>query len=185
MTGNAAPPAGSYLDLQAGWRLRAIVPLTKSGGLGSAIESATGDSDTKTVTAIAKHDFVGYDTQLYSIHKRIAGVKIRLESSTSTINGKNFVEPQPAVDLFRMPRFAKRVRLVFLQRVSSADHNMAVLGAKDLSSLNRLTTKLEASPQACVTSRREYCFWIPAGIAVRAERQATPGADESDWVPVR
>ena len=56
---------------------------------------------------------------------------------------------------------------------------MAVLAAVDSPRLAALTRRVQAAPSTeCRVSRNEYCEWIPAGVAVRAEKPR--GAD---WVP--
>jgi hypothetical protein len=65
----------------------------------------------------------------------------------------------------------RHVRLLYMQKVSQADHNMAVLAATDRQRLQALTQRVQAAPEAeCRGNRNEYCEWIPAGVAVRAER---------------
>ena len=80
-----------------------------------------------------------------------------------------------------MPGRFLRVRLLCLQKVSDADHAMAVLAAPDSPRLAVLTRSVQASPEtACRTNRGQYCEWIPAGVAVRPERP-----NGSNWVPAR
>ncbi len=183
-----APPSGelpSYIDLQAGWRLRVIVPITKSGGFGPAAESViSADRANQTITLAAKSDFLGYETQYYSISKHRRGVHIRFDSATSTKNGQTLSATEPMIDLFRFPPRDKYVRLVYLLRASRADHNMAVIAARQIAKLESLTQVIERRPAECISSAQAFCSWIPAGIAVRPEmRQASDRA--SEWVPVR
>lgn len=52
---------------------------------------------------------------------------------------------------------------------------MAVLSARDLTALEELTTKVRSNPaDGC----KAGCEWVPAGIAVRAEKQSA-----GSWVP--
>lgn len=68
-----------------------------------------------------------------------------------------------------------------MQKVSDADHAMAVLAARDPVRLDLLTRSVLASPETtCRTDRNEYCEWIPAGVAVRPERPVNQG-----WAPAR
>lgn len=182
---SAAPSQVSYIDLEPGWRLRAIVPLFKSGRFGSAASAVESDlSARNALTLSSKADFLGYETQIYDVNKRGAGVRVRFDSATTTKNGATVSEAAPAIDLFELPEYARHVRLVFLQRASHADHNMAVLGAKKIASLAPLTLALQENPALCRNNESTACFWIPAGIAVRAEvQQESNGVRE--WVPAK
>jgi len=58
---------------------------------------------------------------------------------------------------------------------------MAIVAARDLALLNRMTLQLQTSPtDACRKTRQVACEWVPAGIAVRAEVQKS-----GQWVPAR
>src|SRR3954468_23665678 len=65
---NEAAPQASFLDLEAGWRLRVIVPLRKPGAKGPLI---TGDASVSgtTLTLRAADSFLGYETQIYDVNK--------------------------------------------------------------------------------------------------------------------
>lgn len=174
-----------YVDLQAGWRLRVIVPITKSGGVGSLAASvASADNTNQTVTVKTGSDFLGYETQYYSVRKQGRGVRIRFDSATSTENGQTVARNEPAIDLFRLPPREKYVRLVYLRRASRADHNMAVIAANQIGKLESITGSIQRTPAACISSPQGFCSWIPAGIAVRPEMQQASNR-LSDWVPVR
>ena len=62
-------------------------------------------------------------------------------------------------------RKARFLRLVFLTRSSSADHDMAVLTARRFADLEPRTAALKQDPEHGCTPAHE-CSWIPAGIAV-------------------
>ncbi len=185
---SVSSPSGnlpSYIDLQPGWRLSAIVPITKSGTFGSVGASVvSSDSATQTVTVAAKSDFLGYETQYYRVEKRGRGVRIRFNSATSTKNGQTVARNEPIIDLFRLPPHDRYVRLVYLLRASRADHNMAVIAASQIAKLESITDSIQRAPTACVSSPQGFCSWIPAGIAVRPEMQQVSG-NASEWVPVR
>ena len=77
-----------------------------------------------------------------------------------------------------MPGDARFLRIVFLTRVSNADHDMAVLATKTQSELDEWTPKLQADPEgSCRTLRG--CSWVPGGIAVTAEKRTA----ENKWKP--
>src|SRR6185437_11717709 len=51
---------------------------------------------------------------------------------------------------FGWPRWATHVRLIYLERVSHADHDMAVAAAKDMAALETFTRAVQANPaEAC------------------------------------
>jgi hypothetical protein len=185
---SVSAPSGSlptFIDLQAGWRLRAIVPITKSGVFGSAVASVISrDSTNQTITVTAKSDFLGYETQYYSVAKQGRGIRIRFDSASSTKNGQTAAESQPSIDLFRLPARDRYVRLVYLLRASRADHNMAVIAARQIAKLESITQAVQHAPADCISSPQAFCSWIPAGIAVRPEMRQASGM-ASEWVPVR
>lgn len=178
----AVPTAASrdFVDLRPGWRLRVVTPLLKSGGfkLQTFVTQVSGN----TVTLSDGGELQGYETAFYEVAAHPGGgVRISFASAEVTKQGVSVPQPRPVVPLFDLPPRARFVRLVFLTRISQADHDMAVLAAHDLAAVDRLAAEIQANPRACVSAGRDhYCGWIPAGIAVRAEAHA---ADR--WDPVR
>jgi hypothetical protein len=77
------------------------------------------------------------------------------------------------------------LRLLYLQRASEADHNMAALGADRKDRLEALTRRVQTDPTACLGNvQPEVCLWIPVGIAVRPEMvNMVDGTKE--WTPAR
>jgi len=147
-----------------GQTLRVITPLLASGGFqlaGPPAQSGqTGGSVHTTVDS--KGDFLGYEESFYTV---APGLRITLNRAEAVIDGVRTPQPTPRVQLFRLPRRSRHVRLLYLLRSSQADHNMAILAAPDLASLERLTAAIRAdSVSACLAPR---CTWVPAGIAVR------------------
>jgi hypothetical protein len=55
-------------------------------------------------------------------------------------DGKTTRQPRPLVALFNLPVQMGYVRLIYLVRVSDADHNMAIVGAEDPETLASLTS---------------------------------------------
>jgi hypothetical protein len=179
----AAVDRGGFVDLRPGWRLRVVTPLLKSGAFALPVSALKVSGN--TVTLSAGDEFEGYETAYYAVapHPK-GGVMISFASAEVTKQGQSAPQPRPALPLFKLPRGARLVRLVFLTRVSQTDHDMAVLAAGDIAELDRLTTAVQANPGACVVAGRSDCAWIPPGIAVRAEARAdAPGAER--WDPVR
>ena len=135
------------------------------------------------ITLRAKADFIGYETQYYAVTRHGSGVRIGFARAQANKNGVLIAESRPSILLFDLPRSARHVRLVYLQRLSSADHNMAVIGAPGLSDVSEMTAKIMAHPDSCLSEGKQFCAWIPAGIAVRPEKPVGAG-DEPDWTPV-
>ena len=177
---NTVQPIGpSYIDLQRGWRLRVVTPLLKSGGFRLAATAQTASGNTLTLSA--GDDFLGYELAYYAV--KACGVQF--VSAETTRGGHTTPQPQPVAHLFQLPRGIRHVRLIYLLRVSQADHDMAVAAAKDMDALQALTRRIEANPaDGCRSGPDAFCAWIPAGIAVVPQfRETTDGGVE--WVPAR
>jgi hypothetical protein len=171
-----------YVDLQPGWRLRVITPLTKSGTykLAPTREQQNGG----TVTLAAGDDFLGYETSLYSVQPRGRnGVRIEFISAEETKDGVTTAEAHPRIQLFGLPRRAKYVRLLYLTRVSRSDHDMAVVAASRQELLAQVTAQVQSDSRACHNDDGTFCSWIPAGIAVRPEKRAA--GDNGSWAPAQ
>ncbi len=133
-----------FLDLQPGWRIEVFTPVVKSGGYlpqlreeqqGSATILSGGD------------DLVGYETSRYTVEKRNGGgVRVKFNSAMITRQGKTTRQSHPIVPLFDLPEQAKYVRLVYMVRVSDADHDTAIAAARDPSTLEQLTEWIESGP---------------------------------------
>ncbi len=180
----AAVDRADYIDLQPGWRLRVVTPVLKSGGyqLRAAGQQVSGNTITLTTGA----DFLGYELAYYAVRSRNgAGVRVAFLSAEITQEGKTSAQSRPLAPLFQLPRSARYVRLIFLTRVSRADHDMAVVAARESGALDALTRRVLAEPgEACKSEGLTYCAWIPKGIAVAPERQRMiDGLGE--WVPAR
>ena len=119
---------------------------------------------------------VGYEISYYSVVGRRGGaVKLKFTSAARTANTKTVAEPKPPLLPFPLPRCGQHIRLVYLiVRSTQADHNMAILAAKHLDSLDAFTTRLKANPSVCTTGASDdiFCSWVPAGIAVRPEKES-------------
>jgi hypothetical protein len=174
-------PMRTYVDLQPGWRVRVVTPVLKSGKYVSDFKGIP--SSGGAIELSAGSDFVGYETSYYRVSPAAqSGVSIEFVSSTVTIEGHESRKSWPIVRLFQMPPTDRHVRLLFLTRVSSADHNQAILAAKELNELDRLTELVEVDPATnCrAPSDIEYCEWVPEGIAVRAEKPDP--AHRKNWI---
>lgn len=174
------PIGPSYIDLEPGWRLRVVTPILKSGGY--RLKSTDRTVNGSTVSLSVGDDLLGYEVAYYAVKARNG---VEFVSAEITREGRTTPQPQPMAHLFELPRGIRHVRLIYLVRVSQADHNMAVAAAKDMDALETLTRRVEANPaDACRDGQSAFCAWIPAGIAVVPQLQKTiNGAVE--WVPAR
>jgi hypothetical protein len=172
-----------YIDLQPGWRIRAITPILKSGAYKPELKEATASGGSVQISA--GDDFVGYETSYYSVRPgKPAGVVVAFVSAETNIDGKVTGTQQPRVHLFDFPASARYVRLFLLTRVSRADHNQAILAAPTLEDLNSLTERVRADPAVGCTSRADsHCEWVPEGIAVRPER--SDRSHPNHYIPAR
>ena len=184
--------AANSIDLEPGWRVRVVTPIQKSGSF--VVKSVAGEAKEKEDSAgvrklelavKASPDLLGYEMSYYSVNARgRGGVAVAFQSATATIDGVSTPRSSPVLRLFQLPSRARRVRILHLLRKSEADHDAAILAAKDAGELDRLTALVEADPAACRGYRASICRWIPAGIAVRPERRIADRKPEQ-WVPAR
>jgi hypothetical protein len=138
----------AYLDLQPDSRLRIVLPLSKTDG-------------TQTGFEIAHYAVTGH-----------AGGRVGLQfmSAEITNDGKAIPQPHAPILPFSVPRRAKYIRLIYLRRLSRADHNMAVVAAHRMDILNSLTKQVRENPQSCHTAGEVLCSWVPPHVAVRPEK---------------
>lgn len=157
----------SYLDLQPGWTLRIVVPLLKSGSTGQ--DSAVIETRGNNLTVRSK-ELIGYETSLYTVERARNGVRVEFLSAEVTREAKTTPQPNAPALPFALPERAGHIRLIYLVRVSQADHNMAIVSAKHLEKLNDFTSRLRTHPEVCRTAGEISCTWVPQGIAVRPEQ---------------
>ena len=169
----------AFIDLQAGWRIRVVTPILKSGTFKvQTQELRTGDG---TINLKVSNDFEGYETDLYIARAQgKAGISVQFVSAEVTdINGKTTSKPHPIVPLFVFPQNIQYVRLLFLTRLRQAEHNEAIVGTSSLAALDELTQGIEASPdENCRNSIEAVCSWVPEGISVQPERKSN-----REWLP--
>jgi hypothetical protein len=179
---NAAVARG-FIDLQPGWRIKAFTPILKSGGYLPAF--VEGQQPGPNVRLAVPADVVGYETSYYSVKRQgdqslqnheatEQAVKVELASVLLTEDGKTSRRAQPALALFDLPDTTRFVRLLYLVRVSGADHDMAIVGAATPGALEELTTAIESNPaENCAIGGLGYCKWVPKGIGVQIESSDT------------
>ncbi len=129
---------------------------------------------------------MGYETAYYAVTPgRSGALRVEFISAEITKDGETVKERHPYPWRLRLPARASFVRLVYLRRVSQADHDMAVVAAADRLTLDALTRQVQTEPtSACRAGVNSFCTWVPAGIAVRPERRGSP-TDPESWVPAR
>lgn len=117
------------------------------------------------MNAVAGPDFIGYESSYYDVRRKgDEEVTIDFRSAQLHKDGKVMRQAQPRFELFHIPDGSRFVRLMYLLRLSNADHDMAVVSAKTADELQERTTVIRADPvHGCAAPA---CFWIPAGIAV-------------------
>lgn len=176
----ALPGGPTFVELEAAWRVRVITPKLKSGGF--LLKKAEQQESGNTITLGAGDEFLGFETATYGVEARAGvGVRVRLLGVDFNREGAITHSAKSFAPRLRIHGRFRRVRLLYMQKVSDADHAMAVLAAPDSPRLAVLTRSVQASPEtACRTNRGQYCEWIPAGVAVRPERP-----NGSNWVPAR
>lgn len=164
------PNSSEYVDLSRGWRLRIVAAVTKSGKYDVDFKPVQQEGN---VIALKADDVLGYETAFWSVVARSGGgVSIKLASAELTMAGKPSPIAQPTRALIHAPNSAHYIRIFYLTRKSDADHNMLIAGAPRMEQLEAFTRAFHDSPNdACdaYAKRRQYCEWIPAGLAVRPE----------------
>ena len=165
------PNDREYVDLSAGWRLRIVAAVTKSGK--HEVEFTPVKQEGNVITLKLSDDFIGYETAFWSILARPGGgISLQLASAELTVNGNPGPLAKPTRALIHAPPSARFIRMFYLTRKSDADHNMAIAGAAKRDRLEAFTRAFHDSPaDACAdfAKQREYCEWVPAGVAVRPE----------------
>ena len=171
--------AAGFVDLQPGWRLRVVTPITKSGTFN--VVSSSASTDAGGLAMKTSDDFVGYEVSYYSVESRPGGgVLIHFASATDSRQGKTTRVTHSRVQLFELPAQERFARLLFLTRVSPADHDQGIVAAPTLEQLQAVTTRVQADPERnCTLDPQAYCTWVPVGIAVQPEQKG----DHGKWVP--
>jgi hypothetical protein len=169
---STASPIRSHIDLQHGWRLTVISPLS---ALATQTQS-TGPGLDITLVLDPKVQF-GFERTHYLVQP----TGLTWQSTTRTIDGKESPATFPQLNLFPKPGRKTMMRLLFLTRASDQNYNTALLTAPDTLALDRFTASVRANPeQVCKAGGRQSCLWIPPGVAARPEKPGPRG----EFVPV-
>lgn len=155
----------AYVDLRPG-RLRIVVPLLSAGTPLSLSNQADRDQ-TLTFSAAGS---LGYETVHYTVAAARGGrVRLLFVSAETTKDGTTSPEPRAPSLPFVLPVKAAYARLIYLQRASQTDHNMAILASHRKDVLENVTKQVLADPAACRSTNKILCSWVPPRIAVRTE----------------
>ena len=159
----------SYLDLQPGMTLRVIVPLLKSSDSRTGLSAEQVSGNTISLNA---GNLIGYTSSTYAVTGKPDRVRLQFVSAQQSRDGKTEQLQQAPPLPFDFPKHPARIRLIFLVRVSEADHNMAIVSARKSEVLTAFTARLKQDPAVCGSDPALSCTWVPPGIAVRAEGAA-------------
>jgi hypothetical protein len=131
-------------------------------------------AESGTTLTVSIPDLIGFRVSRYLVVAKGSGrVTLKFESSSVTSDGKTVLEDKAPVLPFDLPPGNRFVRMIFTVRSSAADHNMAIVGAKDAGELNSFTERLRTDPEVCKGSKVVFCTWVPMGVGVRVGD--TPG----------
>lgn len=168
-----------YVDLKAGWRLRVVFPLLRSGGYIAVSKQPSEGNDVKV-----SQDFLGYEKDYYKI-EAAEGQRIKIAFLKTELweKGKFHSRPQTSLPLFSGVDKSSYVRLIYLIRASQADHNMALVAADDPAILEAITQRV-TSTAVCEPAPAGFCAWVPPGVAVTPEEELTVNGKQQ-WLPAR
>jgi hypothetical protein len=173
-----------YIDLRAGWRVRVVVPILRSGGYIVPMKTR---QEGKSVSVYTGTDFIGYETDDYVVRalRNGVGVRIVFKRAASTIEGKTSKRAVPSLQLFNFSSELQLVRIVYLIRESRSDHDMVILAAADAGVLRKSTEgTISGAAGECNSESRLFCVQIPSGIGLSLERESRANG-QKEWVPVR
>lgn len=157
----------SFMDLDASWRLRILVPLVSSGGVPPATDSVREEGGSIVITT---RNLAGYELFFYDAEARSRGkVQLRFAFAEITKDGQTVPDPSEPALPFPLPPKPAHIRLMYLIRSSRSDHNMAIAAAKDMKSLEAFTAAFKVNSRVCDSVGNVFCSWVPVGVAVRPE----------------
>ena len=162
-------PGPTFVDLQPGWDVRVVSPILKSGGYKLDFVASSESTSGSAITIKTTDNFLGYESALYKVEANGKGVRIILDHTEAIRDGVTTRKKDSSLRLFQLPDRTKHVRLVYLQRASGSDHNMALVASNRKKTLEALTRKVQMNPPQCTTEQVDVCTWIPEGIAVRPD----------------
>ncbi len=190
----AAAPSASrdWIDLQPGWRVRVVIPITRSGSFLPKLEptrrsvvhgwpGSRGLSQANTRGAIpttitASSDLLGYEVVLYSVRRNRGGeLQVIFRTAVDKEGRKTLRQRRPIFRLFEVPAGMHYVRILHLTRSNTVNYDAAILASGSLRALDVFTKHIELHPAECRNAANVFCSWIPLGIAVIPERRQVRG----------
>jgi len=159
------PVTPDFVDLRPGNTVVVVIPILRSGSY--VLPSLKKQAMSSGGRIEAGTDFLGYEKDFYTVNRDSNGVRMHFRRGEVWHNGKVQKMHAPRVTLFEHIENS-HVRLVFLTRVSQADHDMAILSSGDVPRLNEMTREVTTRAE-CRSRRDGSCIWVPNGIAVRPE----------------
>lgn len=171
----------SFFHVQPGDQFCMVIPITKSG---TSLPQYDVLSQQGTTITLSAKDLLGYETAHYqAFGGRNGKVKIRWISAEESREGKKTANATPTPLPFQLPKKAMYLRLIYLIRASTANHNMAIAGADKQERLESFTAELRRDPGICERANNAVCIWVPSSIAVRPDCPSNPIARRDDFHP--
>jgi hypothetical protein len=159
------PATPDFVDVRPGNTIVVVIPILRSGSY--VLPSLKKQAVSSNGRIEAGSDFLGYEKDFYTVKRDGNGVRVHFRRGELWRDGKMQRMHAPRVMLFE-PIESSQIRLVFLTRVSQADHDMAILSSGDLRLLNEMTREVTTRAE-CRNRKDGSCIWVPNGIAVRPE----------------
>lgn len=123
-----------------------------------------------TITVHTGEAFLGYEKDFYKVKSgRTGGVAVCFSHAEIWENNRTSRRGQPGLILFPNRGEQRYIRLVYLTRESSADHDMAIISGMSPESLDQLTQAVMLHA-VCKSEGTVTCAWIPKGVAVDPEK---------------
>ena len=172
-----------YVELKAGWRIRVVVPILRSGGY---IVPMTPRVDGNSIVPTTGKEFIGYETDYYEVRPREgSGVRVAFIKAEAVEQGNTSKKERPILDLFSSSAGFRFVRMVYLVRESKADHDVVLVAAADREAINGLTAGVASNnSEGCQSSAQTACTVVPAGVAVIPEQRARVDG-HMEWISAR
>jgi len=162
---------GGYVDLGPHNRLKVVSPILREGAPkgASALETKTTPAGENKINVEVKTsaDFLGYEMAWWNLEARPGGgVHFAPGPAEAQIQGKSTQEARSRFDYFHFAPEAAYFRLFFLTRISTADHDIAILSARNATRLDEETKALNQNPSDCGKPAMPMCILVPQEVAV-------------------
>jgi len=173
------------VTLEPGFRLKVVAPLLKAGY--TEIKTSLAPASGAGALEVNVEGLEGFETAYYDVRPRSgAGVEFALASVEQNRIGKIPHPPEPGSFHFDIAPDIHRFRLLFLRRLSLADRDISLLGARNwdvlLSSAQRFDT-VPGSVAECTTTPGLQCVAVTTKTAILAEIEVSLNGKPA-YVPV-